>query len=207
VAALLSLSNEVTIKRHCNVDDVKDKGIDKGIGAFSGSAEKEKEKLISVIEKGGYVTIAYTLENVIVGFISLDKWTVPAGRVVFETIYELVAEVSKEWRGRGIAFAMLTFTFEDPFFDDKIVIARGISSYWDLTMLEKETYRRRLLNGLKAAGFVDWSDNNPFGGEFLAVRIGSKADPYLVEHLDEVFARQASTIYETETVQIFGDKF
>ena len=192
---------QIFIKRCNSTEWFKSMKIDKGITIYYGSPEKEKEELIKRVEEGCYVAIAYTDENVIVGFIVVEEFRVPIGRTVlaYSYVYDAAIEVSKNWRGKGIAGKLVDFASKDSFFDDKIVLARGTVENWDISKPEeKEPYRRMLLHLTKKAGFKI-VDKNPFGDDFLAVRIGSKVSRTTVENLDKIIKELGEAYFRVKT--------
>lgn len=162
--------------------------IDDGITTYFGSPEREKEELIKRVGEGYYVAVAYTQENVIVGFIVVEEFRVFTGRTVFaySYVYDVAIEVSRNWRGKGIAKKLIDFASKDSFFDDKIVLARGTVENWDISKPEeKDAYRKMLLHLVEKAGFKVM-DKNPFGDDFLAIRVGPKVSERIVKNLDKI---------------------
>ena len=49
-----------------------------------------------------------------------------------ENVYEVAIEVSTNWRGQGIAKAMLAFALELDALEDMILFAIGLSWHWDV---------------------------------------------------------------------------
>lgn len=179
---------QIFIGRCTSVNWLKSMKVDEGITTYFDSPEKEKEELIKRVEDGSYVAVAYTSENVIVGFIVVEEFKISIGRRVFtySYIYDAAIEVSKKWRGSGVAKRLVDFASKDSFFDDKIVLARGTVENWDISKPEeREPYKKMLISLLRRAGFKIL-DKNPFGDEFLAVRIGPKVSKEAVENLDKI---------------------
>ena len=95
-------------------------------------------------------------------------------------------EMSTPWRGLGLSRELLRFMFEDPVFEEKIVISRELSWTWDLrsTGLTPLAYRSKLLRLFESAGFryCDTDDNEiGYAGEnMLTARFGEKIPPEAV---------------------------
>jgi len=179
----------------CDVEDLEQMKIDDGIQVFFNSPEKEKEQLIQTIKNGGYVVVAYTEDKTIVGFLVLEEFKIPTRRTfyVYSYIWDSAIEVSKKWRKKGIASKLLRFAFKDSFFDDKIVLARGLTEYWDCKPHEKEAYRNMLINLAQKVGFK-LLPYSPFEDDFLMVRIGPKVDKAITENLHKIFEEQRKLI-------------
>ena len=179
---------QIFIGRCDSTEWLKSMKIDEGITIYYGSPEKEKEELIKRVEEGCYVAVAYTDENVIVGFIVVEEFKVPIGRTVlaYSYVYDAAIEVSKNWRGKGIAGKLVDFASKDSFFDDKIVLARGLTEYWDCRPHEKEAYRSMLINLAQKVGFK-LLPYSPFEDDFLMVRIGPKVDKTIAKNLHKIF--------------------
>jgi len=87
-------------------------------------------------------------------------------------------EVGKNYRGLGVATALLEFTFDDPSFDRRIVFLRELSWHWDirasgLSVLE---YRNMLFRMFERAGFgyctTDDDEVSYSGANMFMVRVG-----------------------------------
>lgn len=162
--------------------------MDEELGAFDGyrpsSSELEKEALLQVTcMKGGKVIIAHTGRK-IVGFLAItppypgERW----GLGEIEGILELEAiEVSRNWRGLGIASRLLEAALADAELDDKILFVTGYTWNWDLdgTGLTKEEYHRKLITLFEGHGFTTHLTDEPNicsdPANVLLVRIGPRA--------------------------------
>jgi acetoin utilization protein AcuA len=105
-----------------------------------------------------------------------DRW-----RKLGELMYEMAAlEVSRNYRGMGIAGKIFRLLMQDDFFEDKIAYICGFSWHWDLdgSGLTMAQYRRMMLGLLKRYGFEECYTNEPNVAlreeNFFMVRIGSR---------------------------------
>ena len=89
-------------------------------------------------------------------------------------------EVSRNYRGMGIAGKIFRLLMQDDFFEDKIAYICGFSWHWDLdgSGLTMAQYRRMMLGLLKRYGFEECYTNEPNVAlreeNFFMVRIGSR---------------------------------
>lgn len=170
-----------------------------GMGAFSGPgfpASREYRALLRLAaDPESNVTVAYTEEGEIVGFVVIsppteaERWGRLRGKGVMEA---MAIEVSEDWRGMGIAEGMMELLLEDSYYDDKIVMCTGYSWHWDLERLglSKSKYREMLLSYLQKAGFVYYDTDEPNilmdPANFLAARIGPKVSKELYAEFDRM---------------------
>lgn len=122
--------------------------------------------------------------DLIVGYITFhypefDRWA----RSGIENLLELGAiEVSKHWRGLGIAKALVQAPFETGLMDDKIIVSLECYHSWDLrdSGLSVWEYKKMLEKLLAGAGFVTTPTDDPeiicHPANMLSVRIGPNAD-------------------------------
>lgn len=122
--------------------------------------------------------------NLIVGYITFhypefDRWA----RSGIENILELGAiEVSRHWRGLGIAKALVQAPFETNLMEDKIIVSLECYHSWDLQEcnLTVWEYKKMLEQLLAGPGFVSTPTDDPeiicHPANVLSVRIGSHAD-------------------------------
>lgn len=173
--------------------------LDDGMGVFAAphyppSREKKAlERIASNPESN--VILAYTEDGKIVGFVAVappsqaERWGKLAGKGLIEA---MAIEVSRGWRGYGIADKMMEAGMGDPFFDDKIVICTGYSWHWDLenTGLSKEEYRHMLLKYLEKAGFLYYETDEPNvnldSANFFTARVGPQVSSELYDSFEEL---------------------
>jgi len=89
-----------------------------------------------------------------------ERWGKPA----FPWLYELGAiEVSRNYRRMGLAEAMLEVSFDDPYYDDKIVLTTGFTWHWDLegTGIDKALYRLLGIELFGRYGFMEMGTDEP----------------------------------------------
>lgn len=160
---------EVRVQSYCSPDLIETLELDSGIGVFAQyrSIVRDKDVLANLARRpDANVVLAYNAHCRIVGYIVItnpdptDRW----GKGDSAGILEFgVLEVSRGWRGCGIARALMDVAFNDENLDDKIVISMEYSWHWDLegSGLTKKEYRDRLLKLLKAYGFQQFPTNDP----------------------------------------------
>lgn len=200
----------VTIAAGCPMHLLESLDIDEGLGFFwHNRPDLQRQALLRIVaEKDGRVTVAYTPERVIVGYVTITlpepdtRW----GRDHLEGLYELGGiEVSRTWRGLGLSRALLAATFAEGQFDREIVLATGYRWCWDLeaTGLTVREYRD-LLNGLfQRFGFQFYETDEPniawYPDNALVVRIGRQAPPELVDKFKALlFERPGSQYISSE---------
>lgn len=104
----------------------------------------------------------------------------------------LAIEVSRGWRTLGLAVPLLQLTFEDPWYDDKIVVSNEYVWVWDLegSGLTKWKYRVVLRRVLRRAGFQEFATDEPNvrwdPANIFMVRIGAKVPSELLRRFDEL---------------------
>ena len=125
-----------------------------------------------------------TADGVVVGYVAaLDPqpgtrfaslpWCLEVGAI----------EVATGWRRGGVASALLRFAVEPDPFEDRILIASGLSWHWDLDQsgLSAVAYRRLLGRVFEAAGFEVLRTDEPEiaydPANLFVARIGSRVPP------------------------------
>jgi acetoin utilization protein AcuA len=87
-------------------------------------------------------------------------------------------EISLPWRSMGLARRLMTFVFEDQYFDSKIVFSRELSWHWDLKSSDLDMYRYRtvLMRLFEGAGFryceTDDDEISYAGENLFMARVG-----------------------------------
>jgi len=177
--------------------------LDEGMGVFAAPnypASREKKALERISRNdGSRIILAYTEDGRIIGFVAIappssaERW----GKLTGDGLIEAMAiEVSKDWRGMGIANKMMEIGLGDPFFDDKIVMCTGYTWHWDLenSGLDKESYRRMLLEYLEKAGFVYYETDEPNvnldAANFFSARIGPAVDAVLFNRFEQLLFKE-----------------
>ncbi len=177
--------------------------LDDGMGVFAAPnypASREKKALERIARsEGSRIILAHTEDGRIVGFVAIappspaERW----GKLSGEGLIEAMAiEVSKDWRGMGIANKMMEIGLRDRFFDDKIVICTGYAWHWDLenSGLGKEMYRRMLLEYLEKAGFVYYETDEPNvnldAANFFSARMGPAVDADLFKSFEQLLFKE-----------------
>ena len=182
----------VTLRARVQPAEIDALEMDQGMGMYTEpysppSLEKKALKRIAVQDDSD-VIVAVDPDRRIVGFIAIgrpaeaDRW----GRLGPQGLLEALAiEVSEDWRGLGIANAMMKVGLADSVFDSKIVMCTGFSWHWDMdgVGVSKETYRVLLLRYLAKAGFQYFDTDDPNVGldpaNFLTARVGKNVPAQL----------------------------
>jgi acetoin utilization protein AcuA len=179
--------------------------LDEGMGIFAAphypsSREKKALERIAAREDSNII-LAYTDDGVIVGFVVIappsqaERWGELSGLGLVEA---MAIEVSRDWRGMGIADKMMECGLRDPAIDDKIVICTGYTWHWDLegSGLSKEDYRRMLLRYLEKAGFMYYETDEPNvcldAANFFTARVGPRVDEELYRRFEGLLFRDGS---------------
>ncbi|HEY8491822.1 MAG TPA: acetoin utilization AcuC family protein [Dehalococcoidia bacterium] len=171
--------------------------VDEGMTAFARRPDLAQALLRRIAgDPDGTVAIAHTPEGRIVGQVSVapvdGRW---AG---LDGIYELALEVSRNWRGLGLAQRLLAFTLAAPEYEDIILLAMGYSWHWDLegTGLSAFQYRDMLVRLLRRFGFDSYATDEPEiaadAANVLLARVGSRVPHDLYEEFYQRLLRPAA---------------
>jgi acetoin utilization protein AcuA len=197
-------NGEVSLVRDFSEELIRNLGMGEGLGVFFHyryqDAHKTRKILSSVSALGDAKLACAVFANCIVGYVLIvspeadSRWSeindallggFPA--LADPVLLELGSiEMSTPWRGLGLSRELLRFIFEDPFFEDKIVISRELSWTWDLrsTGLTPLAYRGKLLRLFESAGFryceTDDDEIGYAGENMLTARIGERIPPEAV---------------------------
>ena len=128
------------------------------------SSKKSLAKIAA--EPDANVTLATTPEGDIIGFGILqypspdERWVRVGDRVMMEVS---VIEVSRSWRGGGLARKILEYVLAHPLKDDKILYMVGYSWTWDLegSRLRTMSYRDMMIDLFAGFGFTLRQTNEP----------------------------------------------
>ncbi len=175
----------VTVKGNCPPGSFNGLELENGLGHFAhyssiirsvDSFEKAAQK------RGGRVTLAILEPNLIVGYglcwypDETDRWS-----LLGDLMYEMAAvEVSRNFRGMGLARLIMDVTMDDDFFEDKITYMVGLSWHWDLEGkgLTAAEYRRLMMDLYRRYGFREVYTNEPNIAlrpeNVMMIRIGSR---------------------------------
>ncbi|MDR7554703.1 MAG: hypothetical protein QN157_03765 [Armatimonadota bacterium] len=156
-------------------------------GYAPGSVAFVRTALERMLAAGGEVHAA-VVGNVIVAYVGVAPASAdqPWGRLRDPRIQEVVLEVARSYRGRGLARALLRRTFAHPQAESRVYVATGYAWCWDLegTGLNAAAYGSRLLRLFETFGFAREPTAEPnIAGEpanFLAVRAGRLVPPAVV---------------------------
>lgn len=175
----------ITIENYCSAEKLEKLKIDDGICMFSRhKPERQKASLVAVSRIAGGNVISCTTEDLLVAYIGIhhpskrERW----GKPEYSWLYELGAiEVSRNYRKLGLAENMLDVAFDDPFYDDKIVLTTGFTWHWDLegTGMNKMEYRNLGINLFGRYGFMEMATDEPNvamdSANLFLVRLGKDA--------------------------------
>jgi acetoin utilization protein AcuA len=138
----------------------------------------------------GSVTAAWHRECLLlVGYVAIHPPDVETrwAAVPLPEVLELGSiEVSRDWRGLGLARTLLDVTFSDPWLEDKILISNEFVWHWDLegTGLTKWKYRVMLRHILSRVGFQEMTTDEPNirwdPANIFMVRIGREVPEEIV---------------------------
>lgn len=175
----------IHIENYCPVERLEGLAVDDGICMFSrNNPERQKTALVKVGRSDGGNVIAGTHDDVLVSYIGIhypsenERW----GKPEYPWLYEFGAiEVSRAYRRLGLAEKMLEVAFDDPFYDDKIVLTTGFTWHWDLekTGLTKMQYREFGIKLFGRYGFMEMATDEPNvvmdSANLFLVRVGKDA--------------------------------
>lgn len=144
--------------------------LDEGLGAFGHysrhAAEVQARALVRVAGLPEGRVLVAVHEGRTVAFLTFHppdrevRW----GRAQLPELLELGGiEVSRRYRGLGIARGLMALAFEGGAFDDRIVYATGYTWCWDLegSRLSKAAYRDKVLALFKGFGFDEHVTDEP----------------------------------------------
>ena len=165
--ALETKKGKVYLENYFPVEKLEKLTVDAGIMMFSrNDPGRQKRALMNVSRlKGGNVIVGLQ-EDRLVSYIGIhrpserERWGKPA----YPWLYELGAiEVSRNYRRMGLAEAMLEVAFDDPFYDDKIMLTTGFTWHWDLegAGLDKTRYRTLGIELFSRYGFMEMGTDEP----------------------------------------------
>lgn len=159
----------VTIRSHCPPGSFSMLVLDEGIGHFAHySSIIQKLEVFERIAstEGGNVTLAILSGRRIVSYGACwypdesERWA-----ALGKLLYEMGAlEVSRKFRGLGLARGIIRLIMEDQeFFDRKIAYMKGYSWHWDLdgSGLTMAQYRNMMIRLMKPYGFQEYPTNEP----------------------------------------------
>lgn len=158
---------KIEIENYCPPEKLESMLIDDGICMFSRhDPERQKRALVTVSKSDGGNVVVGVHDSTIVSYIGIHKpsererW----GKPNYPWLFELGAiEVSRNYRRLGLAAAMLKVSFEDPYYEDKIVLTTGFTWHWDLeeTGLTKYQYHDLGAQLMGRFGFIEMATDEP----------------------------------------------
>lgn len=178
-------SGVVRVQNYMEARELEKLTVDEGICMFSrNNPERQKVALVNVSRSEGGNVVAAVNDNALVGFIGVhrpserERWGKPGHRWLFELG---AIEVSRNYRRIGLAEMLLEAAFDDPFYDDKIVLTTGFTWHWDLeeTGMNKMQYHDLGVRLMGRYGFMEMVTDEPNitmdSTNLFMVRIGNKA--------------------------------
>lgn len=158
---------KISLESYCPVEELEKLTVDGGIMMFSrNDPERQKRALVNVARSENGNVVVGVHEGRLVSYIGIlrpserERWGKPA----YSWLYELGAiEVSRNYRRLGLAEAMLEVSFDDPFYDDKIMLTTGFTWHWDLegTGIDKTRYRSLGIELFGRFGFMEMGTDEP----------------------------------------------
>lgn len=175
----------ISVENYCPADRLQELNVDDGIRMFSrNNPERQKAALVNVAGLDGGNIIAGVCEGMLISYVGIhhpserERW----GKPGYDWLFELGAiEVSRGFRQLGLAEEMLEIAFDDPFYDDKIVLTTAFTWHWDLeaTGMDKLQYRRLFLHLAEMYGFIEMVTDEPNvsmdAANIFLVRLGKNA--------------------------------
>lgn len=177
----------ITICGLCKPPFFKGLKLDDGLGHFAhySSIIQKLETFESISEQqDGRVTLAIWASSVVGYCVGAypkpdDRWAA-LGRLM----YELAAiEVSRNYRGCGLAKKLIGITMDDDFFEDKITYICGYSWHWDIegAGVSAVQYRSMMKRLYSKFGFREVYTNEPNislrDENLMMIRVGSRVTP------------------------------
>jgi acetoin utilization protein AcuA len=166
-STLQSPDGPILIENYCSAEKLEPLTVDTGICMFSRSnPERQKRALLHVANSEGGNVVAATMGDVLVGYIGVhhpsegERW----GKPGYPWLYELGAiEVSRNYRESGMSMAMMHAAWDDPFYEDKVVLTTAFTWHWDLeaTGMNKLEYRELFIELAGRFGFMEMSTDEP----------------------------------------------
>ncbi len=192
-----STHGELLLRDRCPASLVRRMRVEEGMHAFSRSPEREALLFRTIAARPeNNLVVAHTPSGTIVAELTLapadGRWSGVDG------LYEAAIEVAPDWRGEGLAEALLGFAFDSPAVERLIVLAVGVMWHWDLetAKIDAWTYRERLVHLFATAGFEVYPTDDPevAAGEanVLLARVGREAPHELYEAFFRRLQRQGT---------------
>jgi acetoin utilization protein AcuA len=166
-ATLDAPGGEIRIENYCPAEKLATLVVDDGIYMFSRhNPERQKKALLNVARSDEGNVVAATLGERLVGYIGVhhpsegERW----GKAGYPWMFELGAiEVSRNFRESGMSMAMMHAAWDDPFYDDKVVLTTAFTWHWDLeaTGMNKLEYRELFIELAGRFGFMEMATDEP----------------------------------------------
>jgi acetoin utilization protein AcuA len=166
-ATLESKAGPIHVENYCPAEKLEPLTVDSGILMFSrNNPDRQKKALLNVAGSEGGNVITAVRGDTLVGYIGIhhpsdnERW----GKPGYDWLYELGAiEVSRNFREVGMAMAMMHAAWDDPFYDDKVVLTTAYTWHWDLeaTGMTKLEYRELFIELSGRFSFMEMATDEP----------------------------------------------
>ncbi len=157
----------ISLENYYPAEKLEQLTVDPGIRMFSrNNPDRQKKALVKVARLEGGNVIAGIVDDLLVSYIGMhhpserERW----GKPGYPWLFELGAiEVSRNYREIGLAENMLQLTFDDPFYDDKVVLTTAFTWHWDLegTGMDKMRYRELFIHLAEKFSFIEMATDEP----------------------------------------------
>ncbi len=181
-----TIDDGIVLRSFCSPDEILSHDFD---AAFTRFAQYDpiissKESLAKKArEEDANVVLALSAEGTIIGFAVLaypdpdERWVRVGEKVMMEV---MVIEVSRPFRGKGLAKAQLERLIDHPLAEDRILYMVGYSWTWDLEGIPAIKYRDMMIHLFSGFGFQVYQTNEPnvmmHPENLFMARIGANID-------------------------------
>ncbi len=184
----------IFLRDFCPPSLVERMQVESGLHAFARIPEREKRLLLSIAKSfDSALTLAHTTNGEIIGQVTIAP--IEVWYEGLENAYEIAIEVSSNWRGQGIAKALLAFALELDALEDMLLFALGLSWHWDCEGLGISLPRyRQLISTLFASqSFSEYATTEPDvkmePANVLLVRVGKRVASHNIERFRRYLRR------------------
>jgi acetoin utilization protein AcuA len=196
----------IQVDTRCRAEFLSRCHLAEGMGIFWNNRADLQMKALHRIAAlpDGHVAAGYLGDGTIVAYVAilpaepLSRWFGIRG------VYELEGiEVSRLWRGMGVARRLVATIFCEDEWEDRIVMATAFRWCWDTEGLglDYAGYRRILERIFAPAGFAVYPTDEPniahYTGNILGARVGRRASPDLRRaFMSRLYAYEPSGVHQ-----------